>query len=566
MKILIVDDHAYNRELLAFILEDEGHDYIEADNGRDAVAAFCANQDIQLILMDVNMPIMNGIEATQEIKRVAGERFVTVIFVTALDNVDILVKCLDAGGDDFVPKPINQSILISKIKAHSRNSVTYNTLKRVNEQLEHHKRLIEREHRIVEHIFSNDMGSAETKCDNINFYTSPASLFNGDLVLSAPSPSGGVYLVIGDFTGHGLAAAVGSLPVSGLFYDCVSRQESISTIACLINKRLLRILPPGMFFCATLVYLEPSGHQLQVWAGGMNDIIIRVPGQSQLRKIPSQHLPLGILREDEFDSRIELLDLPQGTALYIFTDGLNEARNRKDEEFGFGRIDSIIANGNGVIEELIETVRTFTLGCEQADDVSVVELTCCPVVHRIRSNDKIADLGAGYRDALSFEWNLTMRLQADDLRATDIVLQVGKILGTIQGIEFHQDKIFTIMSELISNALDHGVLRLSSSLKNTPDGFDEYYRLRRERLAKLENEYILIEMQYLKGSRPSENPNRLEIIVTDSGNGFNPGERKLPTDSKGVVSGRGISLLETYCESLRFSNSGRTATAIYAFT
>lgn len=66
MKILVVDDHAYNRDLLQFILEDEGHSCCEADSGEAAVKMFLENEDIDLILMDVNMPLMNGIEATEK--------------------------------------------------------------------------------------------------------------------------------------------------------------------------------------------------------------------------------------------------------------------------------------------------------------------------------------------------------------------------------------------------------------------------------------------------------------------------------------------------------------------
>ncbi|BCD98505.1 ATP-binding SpoIIE family protein phosphatase [Marinagarivorans cellulosilyticus] len=566
MKILIVDDHAYNRELLVFILEDEGHECVEAENGQIACELFAGDEDIQLILMDVNMPIMDGIEATKAIKTIASNRFVTIIFVTALDNADVLVQCLDAGGDDFVPKPINESILISKLKAHARSQDMYNSLKSVNEELEYHKRLMDREHRIVEHIFSNDVGVIDTVCDNVTGYTSPASLFNGDLLISAPSPAGGVYLLVGDFTGHGLSAAVGSLPVSSIFYDCVARQESVSNIARIMNRRLLRLLPQGMFFCAALLYLEPQGRQVQFWMGGMNDIVCRQPGVQELLKLQSLHMPLGVMEEDEFDERIELVELPENTALYIFTDGINEAKNLQGEEFGLDGIDAIVIGGGDVVDELVASVREFTNGCEQADDVTVVELLCSPVIHRCAATKKITDVGADYRNAKSFPWQLKMHLSADDLRSSDIVLQVGKFLGTIQGVELHQDKIFTIISELYSNALEHGVLGLSSALKETPDGFDEYYRLRGQRLEAIESEYINIEMQYIRGSSESAEPNRLKIVIADSGDGFDVTARKARQDNDDVSYGRGLSLLETFCESLDYSDCGSTVTAVYTFS
>jgi len=75
MKILVVDDHSYNRELLSFILEDEGHACVEAENGRLACLAVEQDPEINLVLMDINMPEMDGIEATIQIKNDIGERF-----------------------------------------------------------------------------------------------------------------------------------------------------------------------------------------------------------------------------------------------------------------------------------------------------------------------------------------------------------------------------------------------------------------------------------------------------------------------------------------------------------
>lgn len=573
MKILIVDDHAYNRELLNFILDDEGHLCIDAENGQLAVDAYKNDFDIQLVLMDVNMPIMDGIQATKIIKEIAAQydNFVTVIFVTALDNADVLVQCLDVGGDDFVPKPVNESILISKLKAHSRNQAMYNSLKAVKDDLEYHQRLMNREHAIVEHIFANDVGLSETTCSNIHFYTSSVSLFNGDLLLTAPSPAGGVYVLVGDFTGHGLSAAVGSLPVASIFYDSCAKQESISNIVQLMNTRLGRLLPDGMFFCAALIYLEPSGKQLQVWAGGMNDILCRIPDSENLTKIVSQHMPLGIAQDEEFNSQIEFYEFAANTKLYIHTDGINEAKNSDGQELGLAKVEDIVLHSSQVIDDLVAEVRQFTAGCEQADDVSVLELHLSPVQHRDSKTNALVDVGADYRNAKSFPWQLNMHLEPEDIRSSDIVLQVGKFLGTIQGVELHQDKIFTIISELYSNALEHGVLRLQSELKSTPYGFDEYYRLRSKRLECLsDDQFIQIKMAYARGGRKNPSgeqisPSTLSIVMTDSGDGFDYLSNNASQQDNNNTHGRGLSLLRSFCDSLTYSNSGKTVTAIYSF-
>jgi len=123
MKVLVVDDHAYNRELLGFMLEDDGHSVEYAKDGVDACNKVDSDSDIALVLMDVMMPVMDGLDATRKIKSSIEDRFLPILFVTALDNEKNITDCLEAGGDDFLPKPINENILLAKVKAHSRSKV-----------------------------------------------------------------------------------------------------------------------------------------------------------------------------------------------------------------------------------------------------------------------------------------------------------------------------------------------------------------------------------------------------------------------------------------------------------
>ena len=182
MKILVVDDHQYNRDLLSFILHDEGYDCVEACDGLQAFNMLVDDTggDIDIILMDINMPVMDGVTATQKIKEAFPDKFLPILFVTALDDSDVVTKCLGVGGDDFIPKPINEEVLIAKIKAHARSQSTYNTLKVVNEKLNYHQKLVEREHSIVDHVFNNRDKRIKTSCDNVVAYTSPMSMFDGD--------------------------------------------------------------------------------------------------------------------------------------------------------------------------------------------------------------------------------------------------------------------------------------------------------------------------------------------------------------------------------------------------
>ena len=117
--VLIADDDRINRMVLHAMLQKDGHTVYVAENGQEAVTLFEQHQP-DLVLMDVMMPYMDGYEATSRIKALTGERFVPVIFLTAMTDAQALVHCVECGGDDFLHKPYKHAILKAKIAALER--------------------------------------------------------------------------------------------------------------------------------------------------------------------------------------------------------------------------------------------------------------------------------------------------------------------------------------------------------------------------------------------------------------------------------------------------------------
>ncbi len=562
MKILVVDDQTYNRELLSSVLEDYGHEVILGVNGEEACEAVERFPDIDLVLMDVVMPVMDGLDATRLIKSKLGEKILPILFVTALDNEEGLTACLEAGGDDFVPKPVSEGVLISKVNAHKRSKSIYDNLVNANKELKYHRTMMDREHAIVDHIFAQVGKRSETYCKNFEVYTSPMSMFNGDFVLTAASPSGGVYGLVGDFTGHGLAAAMGSLPVSEIFHQNVINQGSVSQIANDINQRLVHLLPSNMFFCAAIFEIDYLGASLTLWMGGMNDLILFNKSDDGFRKIESSHLPLGLLSDEEFDNSPNLIELEKYSRLYICTDGVIEAENREGEQFGEDRLEQVLSDSVNVsVPALVSAVNDFAQNDTLSDDVSILEFRVGEIIHCSKENHEPVDIGGAYHKAQSVPWDLNISLKDDDLRSTNVVNQVMAFVSSIQGIELHQDKIFTIVSELYSNSLEHGVLGLDSALKETADGFEEYYQQRQLGLESLGGHFIDIHFRYIKGD-----PNSIELRVEDSGNGFDVKAVNDKSRQEDDAHGRGLSLLYRLCSDLEYSKGGSEVRAVYELT
>ena len=181
LKILVVDDQRYNRTVLKHILENHNFYCCEADNGRAALDMIESDPDITIVLMDIDMPVLGGIDAAREIKSRFSDRFIPIVFVTAMDEDDTMAECLVAGGDDFVAKPVNESALVAKVAAHMRTAALYSELQTTNRDLSYHKHLIDREHAIIDHVFRNGMKRFSAQCHNLKCNVTPVSMFNGDL-------------------------------------------------------------------------------------------------------------------------------------------------------------------------------------------------------------------------------------------------------------------------------------------------------------------------------------------------------------------------------------------------
>ncbi|WP_415034827.1 diguanylate cyclase domain-containing protein [Azonexus sp.] len=138
MKILLVDDSRAIAMITTARLESFGHEVRHAINGPTAIDLF-QKEDFDLILMDIEMPGMNGFETTTRIRSLEGHEqwaWTPIIFVTATDSDDNLVTAIEAGGDDFISKGVAESVLQAKMKAMSRIATLRARLAQANNRLQ----------------------------------------------------------------------------------------------------------------------------------------------------------------------------------------------------------------------------------------------------------------------------------------------------------------------------------------------------------------------------------------------------------------------------------------------
>ncbi len=551
LTILIAEDSAADLLLLSTIVRRQGHQVLTATNGEEAVELF-ARERPQLVLMDAIMPVMDGLAAARWIKQLAGEELVPIIFLTSLRESAALAECLDAGGDDFLPKPYNQLILAAKINAMDRLRRLQATMLQQRDQIARHHDYLLREQRAAKAVFDKVAHSGcINAAPNIRYLQSPYALFNGDLLLAAYTPSGDMHVLLGDFTGHGLPAAVGAMPLAEVFYGMTAKGYGLAQVLQEMNAKLKRILPVDMFCCATLLCLSTQRRVVEVWNGGMPEGYVHEVASGKRTPLQSRHLPLGVLSVQAFDDRTEVWPMALGDRVFLLSDGVLDTADANDQLFGVERLQQVFA-ANREPDRLFDDIEQALVAFRGVtrDDVSMVEITLSPGQPLRATGPLYADSG----QSCPLDWSVNFEFRAETLKRYNPLPYLLQLLLEIQGLREQSGALYSVMAELYSNALEHGVLGLDSRLKRDAQGFTEYYRQRNDRLAQLNSGYVRVHVQVV----PTEAGGKMTLCLEDSGQGFDVEQvlaRPLDID---CLSGRGLSLVRQLSSEVRWSDGGRS--------
>lgn len=552
--VLVADDNDSDRFILSTILKRQGHKVLEAVNGREAVDLFTELRP-HIVLLDALMPEVDGFQAARMIKCEAGEDLVPVIFLTSLKDASSLAKCLEAGGDDFLSKPYNRVILEAKIQAFQRMRQMHQTLQNQRDQIAKNNSYMLQEQRVAKAVFDNVAHSGCLDAPNIKHMLSPLSVFNGDVLLAAYKPSGGMHLMLGDFTGHGLPAAVGAMPMAEIFYGMTAKGFGLKDIVREINLRLKSILPIGVFCCAGFADVSYRKGSLSLWLGGLPDCyLIRANGELEIFK--SDHVPIGVIDSRSFNDSMFEIRMELGDRFYLWSDGIHEARNLRDEMYGEDRLKGLFVN-NKDTEQLFGQIRFDVTdhihGGERDDDITMLEVKMVDP-SEIQTETFKVEMGAisGPTD-----WKMTYRLGPHTLRDFNPLPLLLQLLMEVPGLRPHSGTLYTVLSELYSNALEHGVIGLDSALKSDPHGFAEYYQKREAALEILNDGFVEFTFEHL----PTSEGGSLYVQVQDSGAGFEFSNEVPKQSPDAGFHGRGIPLIRNLCKRIHYVGAGNAVEA-----
>lgn len=381
IKILAVDDNIVNIKVLGQFLIKQGYEVITAESGEEAIEKF-KSESPDIILMDIMMGGMNGLEATAKIKALSGDNWIPVIFMSALASEEDKIKGLDIGGDDYITKPIEFNILGAKLKAVQRISDIQNKLSATMLELTQYKKAEDREQEmaydLMESLFNTGQHLAGK---DFHFWHIPATLFSGDLIVANKNSNDRLYVLHADSTGHGLTAALPLLPVSQTFYQMANKGFSIGSIAKEMNKQLKFIMPINRFVAITLLLVDIDNNVIEIWNGGNPAVFLLNENKELVKQFDSKHLALGILPDESFDAKTEFYPCEGNNSIVLYSDGLIEAENSEGVVFDEAMLLDVLKTENDAAilrNNIVDAITTHLDGGKAHDDMSLIVLNTQP--------------------------------------------------------------------------------------------------------------------------------------------------------------------------------------------
>lgn len=402
-KVLIVDDSAVQRRLLAIHLRKMGYDVLEAENGEAALDQFSEHRP-GIVLSDWMMPGMSGIDLCRAIKSQKDVAYTYFVLLTSKSETDDVAHGLDVGADDFLTKPVEKEELRARLAAGERILrmeqalvEKSNTIAAALDEIQTLYAALDRDLRAAEELQRSllpapdaDFGSLD-----ISVLLKSSGHLGGDLVSYFPINDRCLGFYALDVAGHGIASALMTARVASLLHraapgqnlavcrgpDGQDRPVSPELVATRLNEVVQQDMETDLYFTMIIGHIDTcTGMGRMTQAGHPHPCVIRKGGG--IETIGGGGAPIGLISSMTYDSFD--FDLREGERLVIISDGITECEDAMGiqlEDVGLSDVLTSLADTkqDQFLGDLLEAVQAHRGTTVFDDDVSAILLS-----HRAR--------------------------------------------------------------------------------------------------------------------------------------------------------------------------------------
>lgn len=374
-KILIVDDEADVELLIRQRFRREirtgEYDFRFARNGEEALSAVQADNGIEVVLTDINMPIMDGLTFLSHLRERPDSP--AAVVVSAYGDMPNIRAAMNRGAFDFLTKPIDFHDFEVTVQK------TLEQVRRLRGAAADRDRLtaLERDLAIaadIQRSFLPAASDAEDPAFELHAAMIPARAIGGDFYDHFRLNNGRLGVVIGDVSGKGVSAALLMAVTRTLLRACALR--GVAPGPCLeeVNRLLLRDTSADRFVTLFYAILDSAEGTLHYANAGHNPPLLLRKGGA-VEELARGGLIAGAVPDAAYETMQDRLQ--PGDQLFLYTDGISEAMNPRREQFSSDRLQRLLRECDGtppaaLIDRVLDAVRTFTAGAAQSDDCTAL--------------------------------------------------------------------------------------------------------------------------------------------------------------------------------------------------
>lgn len=376
-KILIVDDEAdvelLIRQRFRREIRDGHYDFLFARHGEEALALVQADSAIEVVLTDINMPVMDGLTLLARLHELPNPP--ATVIVSAYGDMPNIRAAMNRGALDFLTKPIDFhdfEVTVQKTLAQVR---------RLRAALSEHDRLIALERDLsiaadIQRSFlpKNDEEKAERETCEVQALMIPAHAVGGDFYDYFWLKENRLGVVVGDVSGKGVPAALLMAVTRSLLRAAALRGDEPG--ACLeeVNRLLVRDTAAERFVTLFYAVLDAERGEMSYANAGHNlPFLLRAEGT--VEHLAGGGLIAGVMPETRYPTRAA--SLQPGDRFFLYTDGISEALNTQHEQFSEERLRLVLSEAQNdspaeLIDRVVQAVRGFSAGAPQSDDITAL--------------------------------------------------------------------------------------------------------------------------------------------------------------------------------------------------
>ena len=400
MEIMVVDDTPNNLRLLLKILKEQDYKVRPVPSGKLALAAVEVSAP-DLILLDINMPDVNGYEVCAQLKKNEKTREIPVVFLSAMNETLDKVKAFEVGGIDYITKPFHVKEVLARVKTHLKLYLLQRQMEETNNNLETivKKRTDELlKLRTIQHQIELDLNVAreiqksilpqqtlvlETDKSKIviSAETKSARRVGGDFYDFCPLDENRVFFCIGDVSGKGIPAALFMAIVKTLIRVEAKRLLSPVDIILAANSFLLEENDSCMFASVFCGIIDVLAGKIKYCNAGHTAPLINIGGKNYKILASHKDTVVGILSAEGEDYFTEEIAFRKGDKMFLYSDGITEAINKEKEQFGLKKLENVLNDTTSlksanIISFVSSALKKHTKTEDQADDITMMMVEC----------------------------------------------------------------------------------------------------------------------------------------------------------------------------------------------